>query len=80
MSITTKLFIGFVIAFMVIVGLLPKESSSTTRLFCAYGKVFVEFEEPSYTWGTLMLDNNGKPIPCNTNEHIEIVKHQGVSI
>ena len=80
MSITTKLFIGFVIAFMIIVGLLPKESSSTTRLFCAYGKVFVEFEEPHYTWGTLMLDINGKPIPCNTNERIEIARQQGVSI
>jgi hypothetical protein len=80
MSITTKLFIGFCITFMVIVGLLPKKSASTTRLFCAYGKVFVEFEEPSYTWGTLMLDRDGKPMPCNANEHIEIVKHQGVSI
>jgi hypothetical protein len=80
MSITTKLFIGFCIAFIVIIGILPKESTSTTRLFCAYGKVFVEFEEPRYTWGTLMLDNNGKPMPCNASEYIEIVKHQGVSI
>jgi len=80
MSITMKLFIGVCIAFMVIAGLLPKEASSTTRLFCAYGKVFVEFEEPRYTWGSLMLDSNGKPIPCNDNEHIEIVRQQGVSI
>jgi hypothetical protein len=77
---TTKLFIGFCIACMLIIGLLPKESASTTRLFCAYGKVFVEFEEPRYTWGTLMLDSTGKPMPCNANEHIEIARQQGVSI
>ena len=80
MSVMAKLFIGISIAFMVIIGLLPKEASSTTRLFCAYGTVFVEFEDTRSTWGTLMLDNTGKPIPCNADEHIEIVRQQGVSI
>jgi hypothetical protein len=80
MTITTKLFIGFCIAFVVIIGLLLKDTTSTTRLFCAYGTVFVEFEDPKHTWGTLMLDSNGKPIPCYTDENIEIVRQQGVTI
>jgi hypothetical protein len=80
MSRTTKLVIGGCIAFVVIIGLLPKDTTSTTRLFCAYGTVFVEFEDANYTWGTLMLDRNGKPIPCDTSENIEIVKQQGVTI
>ena len=35
-----------------------------TRTFCAYGRLFVEFEDRERVWGTLMLDFYGKPIPC----------------
>ena len=35
-----------------------------TRTFCAYGRIFVEFEENGKVWGTLMLDFRGQPIPC----------------
>jgi|LauGreDrversion4_2_1035121.scaffolds.fasta_scaffold219918_2 hypothetical protein len=40
-----------------------------TRTFCAYGRVFVEFEENGKQWGTLMLDFRGNPIPCE--DHVE---------
>ncbi len=35
-----------------------------TRTFCAYGRIFVEFEDSDRVWGTLMLDFYGRPIPC----------------
>lgn len=38
-----------------------------TRTFCAYGRVFVEFEDNGRVWGTLMLNFRGNPIPCKDN-------------
>jgi hypothetical protein len=48
-------------------------SVTHTRTFCAYNKVFVEFEEGSKTWGTLMLDSKGKPIPCSESSDEELI-------
>ena len=48
-------------------------SVTHTRTFCAYNKVFVEFEEGSKTWGTLMLDSRGKPIPCTESGDEELI-------
>ncbi len=39
--------------------------------FCAYGRVFVEFEQGSKTWGTLMLDYGGRPIPCSEHDVVD---------
>ena len=44
------------------------ESHLETRLFCAYERVFVEFEENGKIWGTLLLDYAGRPIPCHSND------------
>jgi hypothetical protein len=30
--------------------------------------VFIEFEQGSATWGTIMLDNEGRPFPCGDDE------------
>jgi hypothetical protein len=38
-----------------------------TRTFCAYNRLFVEFEEGSHVWGTMMLDRDGRPVPCENN-------------
>ena len=43
-----------------------------TRTFCAYGRIFVEFEDKGRIWGTLMLDFYGKPIPCTEGIEPEI--------
>jgi hypothetical protein len=43
-----------------------------TRTFCAYGRIFVEFEDNGRIWGTLMLDFYGKPIPCTEGTEPEI--------
>jgi hypothetical protein len=40
------------------------EPETHAKTFCAYGKVFVEFRERGRVWGALMLDNGGRPIPC----------------
>ena len=42
--------------------------NSSVRLFCTYNRVFIEFEQGSATWGTIMLDDNGLPIPCGEEE------------
>ena len=50
------------------------------RTFCAYNKVFVEFEEGKKVWGTIMLDSRGKPIPCSETEDTEVVTQSNTSI
>ena len=51
-----------VFAFIILVGRYEPETQS--NVFCAYGKVFVEFEEGSRKWGTILLNESGKPIQC----------------
>jgi hypothetical protein len=77
MNKLAKISIFVVVLFFVATFFVASEDKSTTRLFCAYGKIFVEFEESHSTWGTLMLDNNGRPIPCNGNAEIELTSKKG---
>jgi len=35
-----------------------------SRLFCAYDRLFVEFEDGKYKWGTMLFDDDGKPMAC----------------
>jgi hypothetical protein len=37
------------------------------RVFCAYDRLFVEFHTGRNTWGTILLDDDGLPVPCNTD-------------
>jgi hypothetical protein len=50
----------------------PKNNRVETHLFCAYNRVFVEFQEDGGRWGTLMLDSIGRPIPCFENDEVKI--------
>ena len=45
---------------------------TVTHTFCAYGRVFVEFEETGFRWGTIMLDYNGRPIPCREDNDEDV--------
>ena len=45
-----------------------KETFTSTQIFCAYGQIFVEFNEGDHKWGTLWLDRQGKPVPCREND------------
>lgn len=39
-----------------------------SKLFCAYGRIFVEFHEGHTVWGTIMLDDSGMPVLCPREE------------
>ena len=43
------------------------DDNSYASTYCAYGKVFVKFREGGQVWGTLMLDNDGRPMRCLEN-------------
>lgn len=47
-----------------------RHSETSTLLFCAYGQVFVEFNEDNHKWGTLWLDRHGRPIPCKEDQPV----------
>ena len=51
----------------------PSSTTTRVRLFCAYGKVFIEFEEKYNTWGTMWLDDSGRPITCDEDAEQERV-------
>jgi hypothetical protein len=41
------------------------EEDVHTRQFCAYGRLYVEFEKGNKIWGTTYLDQLGHIIPCS---------------
>ncbi len=69
------LIIWIFLAFLVVLvskTILRPPGRTETYLFCAYNRVFVEFEENGQRWGTLMLDLDGRPIPCHEQKEVEI--------
>ena len=49
-----------------------RTNRTDTHVFCAYGRVFVEFEEDGKRWGTIMLDYDGRPIPCREEGELQV--------
>lgn len=49
------------------------ETKTETSVFCAYGKLFVEFKEHHNVWGTIFLDNAGRPVPCENDKDVQPV-------
>lgn len=43
------------------------DEPTRVKMFCAYGRVFIEFEEKYNTWGTTWIDSSGRPVPCDDN-------------
>ena len=41
-----------------------------TRLFCAYDKMFIEFDDGKNIWGTMWLDRDGRPVTCRDGKNI----------
>jgi hypothetical protein len=66
------IFIFWVVCITIILTIVNKPTPRTThtRTFCAYGNVFVEFDEDGNRWGTLLLNQNGNPIPCKEDDDI----------
>lgn len=63
-----------VVAGLIVLWQVFRDRDTHTRLFCAYERVFVEFEEDGHTWGTMFLDHNGKPIPCTDSPNVERIR------
>ena len=71
--IFNKIGIAWLVAVMLlllIIDITP-DSEPETKIFCAYGRVFIEFNSNGSTWGTLMLDDRGVPIPCSSEERLD---------
>ena len=49
-----------------------KHPVTETHVFCAYNRVFVEFDENGKRWGTIMLDYSGRPVPCQSDDEVKI--------
>ncbi len=47
------------------------EPRANARFFCAYGKVFIEFEEDGKVWGTMWVDEDGRPLACKSDNLIK---------
>jgi drug/metabolite transporter superfamily protein YnfA len=62
----------FIAALLVVFVLWPLEDMLNdnihTRRFCAYGQVYVEFQQGSKIWGTTFLDERGKPVSCTDDD------------
>jgi len=56
------------------------DDDMNTAMFCAYGRVFVTFRQHHTTWGTLLLDENGAPMPCDEADIKKDAKHKGTII
>jgi hypothetical protein len=50
----------------------PTEDTINSTMFCAHGKLFIEFEHSGYLWGTMFLDSNGKAIPCTEEPKVPV--------
>jgi hypothetical protein len=71
------LTISTLLALIVAIGVLlvfTEPSRAESKIFCAYNRVFVEFEDGKHKWGTLLLDEDGKPINCNTFKETDNTK------
>ena len=71
--------IALVLIGVILLYQLFRDRDTHTRMFCAYGRVFVEFEEGGNIWGTMMLDQHGRPIPCKEDDVI-LERSSSVSI
>jgi len=65
--------VWFMLAALVVIVVWPMQdidisSDVHTRRFCAYGQVYVEFQQGNKIWGTTFLDDNGKPVRCSEDD------------
>jgi hypothetical protein len=67
------LFICWFVGVTLLITLLSRQDNPSTHTshFCAYGRIFVEFEEDGKKWGTIMLDWQGRPIPCSDGDSLK---------
>lgn len=49
-----------------------------SRVFCAYDRLFIEFEDGRYKWGTMVLDDDGRPMACKRYLNEDLGKLKGL--
>jgi hypothetical protein len=68
-----KILIIIVTLIMGIYGSAPTIDNNVgthARMFCAYNKMFIEFDDGKNTWGTIWLDQDGRPVACRDDKNI----------
>ena len=70
-----KLKILFIIVTLIvgIYGSTPSVDNNNgtgTRMFCAYDRMFIEFDDGKSVWGTMWLDQDGRPVTCRNDKNI----------
>lgn len=67
------IIVAIVVGLWVLVSLIPEspvslEKSRTEQLrtFCVMNRQWVEFRNGNATWGTALLDYEGKPVTCRS--------------
>jgi hypothetical protein len=71
--LTISTLLALIVALGILV-LFTEPHRAESKIFCAYNRVFVEFEDGRHKWGTLLLDEDGKPIGCNTFKETDETK------
>jgi len=77
MTTYPKLAISIII-FTILAMALHNEPKANARFFCAYGKVFIEFEEDGKVWGTMWIDEDGRPLTCKGDSLIKTKEYKSV--
>jgi len=54
-----------VILFTVMFASIGGKPRADIRFFCSHERVFIEFEENGKVWGTIWIDDDGKPLSCS---------------
>ena len=71
------LTISTLLALIVAIGVLlvfSEPSRAESKIFCAYNRLFVEFEDGRHKWGALLLDEDGRPMNCKVLQGTEETK------
>jgi len=70
---TPKILIAIITLIMGIYGssaAVNNNGETHTRMFCAYDKMFIEFDDGKNMWGTIWLDQDGRPVTCRDGKNI----------
>lgn len=76
--------VWFMLATLVVLVLWPMQSVLVlnddihTRRFCAYGQVYVEFQQGDKVWGTTFLDDRGRTVGCAENDARQTITNKEV--
>ena len=66
------------ITVLVLLPITVPNSQAGTTMFCAYNRIFVEFDDNGRRWGTMLLDQDGRPIPCFIEDEEKPIQPKGL--